>query len=126
MKKTVGLICFTIFTGMVFAEYSVDWQTVDGGGGVCRGGPYVLSGTIGQPEAAIVSGGDYVLSGGFWAGTTGCVVNLTDLTIFVDQWLSTDPLAAADFDTSGRVDLADFSELAFWWLQACPAGWTLK
>ena len=48
-------------------NYSIDWFTIDGGGGVSSGGGYTLSGTIGQPDAATLSGGGYTLIGGFWS-----------------------------------------------------------
>ena len=47
-------------------NYSLDWSTVDGGGGTSTGGVYVVSGTIGQPDAGTMSGGAYTLVGGFW------------------------------------------------------------
>lgn len=47
-------------------DYSVDWFTVDGGGGTSTGGVYSVTGTIGQPDAGHLSGGDYSLDGGFW------------------------------------------------------------
>jgi len=48
-------------------SYSIDWSTVDGGGGTSTGGVYTVSGTIGQPDAGLVmSGGNYALQGGFW------------------------------------------------------------
>lgn len=31
------------------------------------GGEFELSGTIGQPDAGKMSGGDFTLTGGFWA-----------------------------------------------------------
>jgi hypothetical protein len=39
---------------------------MDGGGGTSVGGNYQLSGTIGQHDAGALTGGDYVLQGGFW------------------------------------------------------------
>jgi len=45
--------------------YTIDWWTVDGGGGDGSGGAFTLSGTAGQPDAGILDGG--VLVGGFWA-----------------------------------------------------------
>ena len=33
------------------AQYSIDWSTIDGGGGTSTGGVYTVSGTIGQPDA---------------------------------------------------------------------------
>ena len=47
---------------------NLDWWTSDGGGGTSQGGDYTLSGTIGQVDTATLSGGEYVLSGGFWGG----------------------------------------------------------
>jgi hypothetical protein len=47
-------------------DEEISWWTVDGGGETSTGGGYALSGTIGQPDAGEISGGDYTLSGGFW------------------------------------------------------------
>jgi hypothetical protein len=49
-------------------QYSIDWFTIDGGGGTSTNGQYSLSGTIGQPDAgAAMTNGNYSLTGGFWA-----------------------------------------------------------
>ena len=48
--------------------YHIDWYTIDGGGGTSAGGQYVLTGTIGQPDAGWSSAGSYELLGGFWPG----------------------------------------------------------
>jgi hypothetical protein len=49
--------------------YDLTWNTVDGGGyAFSSGGDYTLGGTVGQPDADLLTGGDYTLSGGFWAG----------------------------------------------------------
>jgi hypothetical protein len=50
------------------AQYAIDWSTIDAGGGTSAGGPYVLGGTIGQPDAGSMSGGTVTLQGGFWPG----------------------------------------------------------
>ena len=48
--------------------YSIDWYTIDGGGGTSTGGVYAVSGTIGQPDAGgPMTGGNYSLTGGFWS-----------------------------------------------------------
>ena len=48
-------------------NYTLDWWTVDSGGASTGGGGgYTLSGTSGQPDAAVWAGGGYTLSGGFW------------------------------------------------------------
>jgi len=50
-----------------FAQYSIDWFTVDGGGGTSTGSVYSVSGTIGRPDAGAMSGGNYTVTGGFWS-----------------------------------------------------------
>jgi hypothetical protein len=47
-------------------NFAVPWHTVDGGGGTSTGGIYSVSGTIGQPDAGVLRGGNYALLGGFW------------------------------------------------------------
>ena len=51
------------------AGYNLSWWTVDGGGvtSLASGG-YALGGTVGQPDAGVISGGGYTLGGGFWGG----------------------------------------------------------
>lgn len=50
--------------------YDLSWYTIDGGGATfSTGGSYSLGGSIGQPDAGVVSGGSYTLNGGFWAGS---------------------------------------------------------
>jgi hypothetical protein len=48
--------------------YSISWWTVDGGGEIstAAGGAYALSATVGQPDAGLMLGGNYALTGGFW------------------------------------------------------------
>ncbi len=49
--------------------YNLSWSSVDGGGYTfSSGGAYTLGGTIGQPDAGLLSGGSYTLGGGFWGG----------------------------------------------------------
>ncbi len=48
-------------------QYSIDWHTIDGGGGTSSNGQYAVTGTIGQPDAGTMSGGSYSLTGGFWS-----------------------------------------------------------
>lgn len=48
--------------------FSIDWHEIAGGGGTGTGGVYQISGTIGEHDAtAALSGGQYSLTGGFWA-----------------------------------------------------------
>lgn len=120
------ILVFVCCSTVVRADYEITWYSVDGGGGTSSNGPYTLVGTIGQADTGVASGGEYVLSAGFWPGNFGCIVNLTDLAVFYAQWLGTGPDLTADFDGSLKVDMGDFSEFAYWWLDYCPAGWQLK
>ena len=70
------LITLLLLTSMVAwavgpEDYTLDWWTVDGGGGTWSdtGGQYVLNGTAGQPDASVLTGDSYTLVGGFWGGT---------------------------------------------------------
>jgi hypothetical protein len=49
-------------------QFTINWHTIDGGGGTSTGGVFSVSGTIGQPDAGgPLTGGNYSLTGGFWA-----------------------------------------------------------
>ena len=62
-----------LFSALCFAAsaqpYTIDWHTIDGGGGSSTGGVYSVSGTIGQPDASVtpMTGEAYSVTGGFWA-----------------------------------------------------------
>jgi hypothetical protein len=72
VASRLGLFCSIILTSAFClcaqAQYSLDWSTIDGGGGTSTGGVYTVSGTIGQPDAGgPLTGGNYSLTGGFWS-----------------------------------------------------------
>lgn len=50
------------------ADFDLSWYSVDGGASFSSGGSYSLGGTIGQPDAGALIGGNYTLGGGFWGG----------------------------------------------------------
>ena len=63
---TVGLVtvCGAAFGGDPF---EIDWHTIDGGGAMrSRGSYFELSGSIGQPDAGVMTNGDFELTGGLW------------------------------------------------------------
>src|SRR5262249_42198202 len=47
-------------------SYSIPSCVMAAGASTCANGQYALSGTIGQPDAGVLSHGSYTLSGGFW------------------------------------------------------------
>jgi hypothetical protein len=49
------------------AQYSIDWFTMDGGGGSGSAGTFAMQGTLGQPDAFSGAGGSFVCLGGYWS-----------------------------------------------------------
>ena len=61
------LALLTLMGRVTFAQpFAIDWFTIDGGGCSSTGGVYAVDGTIGQPDAGRLSGGNFRLEGGFW------------------------------------------------------------
>lgn len=102
-------------------DYEITRSTIDGGGVMhSTGGAFELSGTIGQPDAGVLAGPDFELTGGFWfaLAPTDCNddggVDLADYDAF-EACLSgpaggiLDGCACYDVDRSGDVDLVDFA-----------------
>lgn len=46
--------------------FNLPWFTFDGGGGRSSGSGLEVVGTAGQPDAGVMAGGEFSLSGGFW------------------------------------------------------------
>mgnify|MGYP006290393891 CR=1 FL=1 len=59
----------TVAGAQTGGTYDLTWSSIDGGGHTfSTGGDYVLGGTAGQPDAGVMTGGNYTLGGGFWGG----------------------------------------------------------
>src|SRR2546430_10476182 len=71
MKSALLALCFLscALCSPAFGQFSIDWFTIDGGGGTSTGGVYSVSGTVGQPDASSqpLAGGNFSLTGGFWS-----------------------------------------------------------
>ena len=128
------ILALLLFTAAAQAQYELSWYTIDGGGRRSIGGPYILTGTIGQPDAAYSTGGNYELLGGFWPGGPLCFVNFEHFARFAENWLREEcsqlnnfcdgaDLYADENNIVNRLDLGVFVEQ---WLCYCPAGWPLK
>lgn len=109
------------FCAAVADEYDIDWYTVDGGGEMrSTGGNFELSGTIGQPDAGLMAGEPYTLSGGFWAvPPCRCISDVNndglrngqDIEDFIRCMLASGSnCACADIVTDGTLDLEDVAE----------------
>jgi hypothetical protein len=107
-------------------RFDHSWNTIDGGGvmrSTSTDGVFELSGTIGQPDAGVLNGGDFELTGAFWFKTPhgDCnqdgVTSLPDVVAFEDCMTgpggsaTEDPCQCFDLDRSGLVDLIDFGIL---------------
>lgn len=87
------------------------------------GGDFELSGTIGQPDAGMMEGGGFTLSGGFWfeLQPTDCnddgLVSLFDYEAFTSCLLGPSggigatPCPCFDVDGDGDITLNDFAQL---------------
>jgi len=109
-----------------YGDYQIVWSTIDGGGGQCSGGPYVLTGTIGQPDAAYSAGGQYEVLGGFWPGGPMCIVDFADFAGLAAYWLETGTGLPPDLYPDGVIDELDLAAFVTQWLCNCPYGWPLK
>jgi len=120
--------------GPCLGDYDLSWHTIDGGGDVSSGGALQLTGTVGQPDAGMLAGGAFELSGGFWTGiveegppcpadVTGPygqpdgVVDVLDLLAVLATWdCQGDPgECLGDVTLDGVVDVLDLlAVLAAW------------
>jgi len=119
MPYSTAIIAATALACLAGEPFDLSWNTIDGGG-VMRssGGSFVLSGTIGQPDAGVMSGGPFELTGGFWFETppgdcnANGVVGLMDHEALVACLTGPAGNLAAecacfDINSDGVVDLAD-------------------
>ncbi len=128
-RLIVSIILLAIFNGpAASAQYELSWYTIDGGGGRSTGGDFALTGTIGQPDAAYSSGGNFELLGGFWPGGPLCFVDFASFAKFAEYWLETGVGLPADLheDDDNIVNKLDLGVFVEEWLCYCPAGWPLK
>ena len=120
LRTALAMLLVVSLVVTVADDFTIDRNTVDGGGEMwSRGGDFELSGTIGQFDAGVTSGGTFVLTGGFWFGIMrgDCDqdgdVDLDDFAQFAGcldgPGGGLEPgCGCFDFNTSGHVDLADF------------------
>ena len=133
---TLAALTIAGFAPVVADDFTLDWWTVDSGGEMwTTGGDFELSGTIGQPDASltVMTGGDYALAGGFWAGAAEepfCFgdldhdgeIGLSDLAQLLSNYGTTSGAVYedGDLDADGDVDLADLAGLLSVYGTTCP------
>ena len=65
LALTLGLTA-TAVSGQTGGGFDLTWNAIAGGGGASSGGGFAVDGTVGQADAATLSGGVFTLNGGFW------------------------------------------------------------
>jgi hypothetical protein len=120
MKKIILTLSVVLFSTLAaFSQYSIDWFTINGGGGTSTGGVYSVTGTIGQPDAGAMSGGTYTLQGGFWSGLV--VPSSTGGPTLFIQWSGNNVIISWSPATSGFVLEETLSLVSPSW-SAAPTG----
>lgn len=73
--SVLGTICASVcVVSPAAAQLTIRSYTIDSGGGTrSTGGTYALGGTIGQPDAGVLTGATFSLGGGFWQGGDAAV-----------------------------------------------------
>jgi len=104
--------------------FEIARSTIDGGGVMqSGGGDFELSGTIGQPDAGVMTGGAFDLSGGFWFELPPADCNDDGLVCLLDHeaftscllgpngGIGASPCPCFDVDGDGSVALNDYASL---------------
>ncbi|MCB9853336.1 MAG: hypothetical protein H6819_09600 [Phycisphaerales bacterium] len=114
---TVAVVMMTVTALTTADEFSIDWYTVDNGGGYSAGGAFELDGTIGQPDAGFMIGDEFELDGGFWTSSQTCrclgdvngdgVKNGQDIQAFTTCLVAGGNCPCADVDGIDGVALDD-------------------
>ena len=118
--RMLAVMAVVVFGTAVAQEFELPRSSIDGGGSMnSTAGGFQLSGTIGQPDAGVLSGGGLTLAGGFWfeeppgdCNSTGGVnlLDFGDLAACVsgpNGGLADPSCACFDLNTDDDVDLED-------------------
>jgi hypothetical protein len=62
-----ALALLLALTATAAAQHTIDWHTIDGGGGSGAAGSFAMHGTLGQPDAFSGAAGSVVFVGGYWS-----------------------------------------------------------
>ncbi len=137
-SRRFGLACclaVTSFAALAFAAfaqtggpYDLSWHNI-GPGGSTSDGSYDLLGSIGQPDAATMSGGSYTLTGGFLPGGPTCAlagdldgdgqVTVLDIQMIAGAWPQTSASFPYDQSGDGDLDIQDVTMVAAQFGDAC-------
>jgi len=73
IRTLMGVLALALLAPGALAQLSMNWFTIDGGGGTsANAGGLTLSFTVGQCDAGpVMTGGPLTFRGGFWVGGAG-------------------------------------------------------
>lgn len=116
--------------------FVISWSTIDGGGTTLpsTGGGFGVAGTSGQPDAGRMTGGGFVLVGGFWGvvfpdpcysncdgSTTPPVLNVSDFICFINRYAAGEEYANCDGSTvQPFLNVSDFICYQTKFAAGCP------
>ncbi len=134
MVLAAGLVVAWLLSGQPVAlaqtggPYDLSWHNI-GPGGSASGGSYDLLGSIGQPDAATMSGGSYTLTGGFLPGGPTCAlagdldgdgqVTVVDIQMIAAAWPQSTASFPYDQNGDGDLDIQDVTLVAAQFGEAC-------
>ena len=134
MTLAASLVIAWLLSGMPVAlaqtggPYDLSWHNI-GPGGAASGGSYDLLGSIGQPDAATMSGGSYTLTGGFLPGGPTCAlagdldgdgqVTVVDIQMIAAAWPQSTASFPYDQNGDGDLDIQDVTLVAAQFGEAC-------
>ncbi len=118
IKSLVAVVSAAGLGVAIAQDYSLDWSTIDGGGGTSTGGVYSVSGTVGQPDAGQMNGGNFTLTGGFWSliaavqteGAPLLTVTRTETNSVIVSW--PDPSTGFELQENPDLDPAHWVKVA--------------
>jgi hypothetical protein len=109
-----SILTIAAITASAQAQLAVNWFSIDGGGATepSTAGALGIAGTIGQPDAGILTASTITLTGGFWAipfpepcypncdgSTVAPILNANDFQCFLNKYAAGDSYANCDGST---------------------------
>lgn len=120
LRHVMGTAAIALTAALTHAAFSIDWSTIDSGGGPVNGGTFAINGSIGQHDAsAPVAGGTFAISPGYWQSTpppacpgdfnTDGLRNTSDLVSFLSNFGQTVPPGnpVGDFNNDNVINTSD-------------------
>ncbi|MFG0284394.1 MAG: GC-type dockerin domain-anchored protein [Phycisphaerales bacterium JB039] len=115
-QTSILLAVFAASATAAAQPLTIEWSSIDAGGGVSTGGAYAVRAVIGQPDTQLGAAAAYEIRAGFLAAATdaGCypdcdgsgALDFFDFLCFQNAFATGKP--AADCDASGVLDFFDF------------------